>query len=266
MMLVEQVSRTVRPTLCGRFAAASPKKARAKKKCCHGPGLSNQPHDCSKPSCCLPTHPPTHSPLVLFQCCHQITAATAATAATSHVNTPTRLLLTPDFGAAGAGDAGRVPDSNIRTSGTRGSCCGAHCAFGRVAGMLLTSSSHPWIIALAVGGTRACSSRQRRGADPAQADTTASSPPGGSIPWQATETTSLVCVDRQGRAMAMQWQHRGLCGVDSHRTIIQTLAACVCMCPARVNGVCTRHYANSTNSNTPFCVPFQSCARCSHPP
>lgn len=79
-------------------------------------------------------------------------AATAAIAATSQAMCPPRLLVPLDFAGAGAGAASAAlpPASKLSAIGF---CCGAHCALGRVAGMVPISSSHPWTMLLAVGGT-----------------------------------------------------------------------------------------------------------------
>jgi hypothetical protein len=67
---------------------------------------------------------------------------------------PALLLPLLDLAGADAGAAFGAPAASM-LSGS-GCCCGAHCALGRVAGMVPSSSSQPWIMLLAVGGTSAC--------------------------------------------------------------------------------------------------------------
>lgn len=92
---------------------------------------------------------------------HAAAAATAAMAATSQARCPPRLLLPLDVAGAGAGAASAAlpPASKLSASGF---CCGAHCALGRVAGIVPISSSQPCTMLLAVGGTIACNNDRQQ--------------------------------------------------------------------------------------------------------
>jgi hypothetical protein len=119
-----------------------------------------KPPSCSKQSCAYVGFScQCQSQLIIIMLPQTAAAAATATAArvheaVAHTPAPCQLLLLPLLDLAGLGASAAAAPLASKLSG-RGCCCGAHCDFGGMAGMLPVSVSHSCTMLLAVGGTRA---------------------------------------------------------------------------------------------------------------
>jgi hypothetical protein len=116
-------------------------------------------------------------------------AATAATAASvhnalAHRPTPCQLLLLLLLDLAGLGTSAAAEAALASKLSAMGCCCGAHCDFGGMAGMLPVSVSHSCTMLLAVGGTRACSKGSIRRYKAVQGSTRQPSRQHTAVQWQ----------------------------------------------------------------------------------